>query len=269
MSFLNLLSISKTMNLSIIASTLDPVSSKPLSPLHNTAGSFFQQAINPTHTFANPPENLEVLIVPGGLTTRAPAPGRFDVIDYIKSTYPNLRYIISVCTGVTLLARAGILEGKHATGNKMAWKHVTAYGSNITWVPVARWVVDGNIWTTSGVSAGMDGMLAYIEHIYGREQALASAKGAEYEWHQDPSWDPFAAMANVPGANATQATVSDLFLYMNMIAHVFMIVGSNTDNAVAKSGRERRSARLHHCANTSTIVRVLSCSINASLTLIL
>jgi putative intracellular protease/amidase len=213
-SFLNFLSIKKPLNLSVIASTLDPVSTRLENPpVGASTSSVFFQTINPTHTFTNPPKDIEVLLLPGGPATRAPSPGgRDDAVQYIKEVYPKLRYIISVCTGVTILARAGILDGKHATGNKMAWAHVTSFGNNITWVPVARWVVDGNIWTTSGVSAGMDGLLGFIEHIYGREQALTSARMAEYEWHDDPSWDPFAALAGVPGANATQADVSSLQL---------------------------------------------------------
>jgi transcriptional regulator GlxA family with amidase domain len=71
----------------------------------------------------------------------------------------------------------------------------------VTWVPVARWVVDGNIWTTSGVAAGMDGMLAFIEHLYGSEVAWTWANGTEYEWHHNSIWDPFSAIFNVPGSS--------------------------------------------------------------------
>jgi len=48
--------------------------------------------------------------------------------------------------------------------------------------------VDGNIWTSSGVSAGIDVMLAWVSYMYGYATAKELADGAEYEWHQDPDW---------------------------------------------------------------------------------
>jgi len=61
----------------------------------------------------------------------------------------------------------------------------------------ARWVVDGNIWTTSGVVAGMDGIFAWIAMLWGEDQASRIANIIEYERQMDPSIDPFAAVWNV------------------------------------------------------------------------
>ena len=60
------------------------------------------------------------------------------------------------------------------------------------WVRHARWVDDGNIVTSSGVSAGMDMTLHVIERFFGIKKAERLANEVEYEWHRDPSWDPFA-----------------------------------------------------------------------------
>lgn len=70
----------------------------------------------------------------------------------------------------------------------------------MTWVPKARWVVDGNIWTSSGVSAGMDLTFAFVGHLYGEEQAALLANGSEYNRVTDPSDDPFSAYWNVTGS---------------------------------------------------------------------
>jgi len=200
LDILNTLSFTYPIHLSLIASTLDPVTTRTT---RSSQGSNFSESVVPTHTFANPPKDLEVLFVPGGLGTRAPEPALLDVIAYIKETYPSLRYIVSVCTGATLLARAGILDGKRATTNKKAWAEVTPLGPNVKWVPVARWVEDGNIWTSSGVSAGIDATFAWVSAVYGEAVAADTANGLEYERHTDPSWDPFAAIWGVPGSSSS------------------------------------------------------------------
>ncbi|TFK44468.1 class I glutamine amidotransferase-like protein [Crucibulum laeve] len=192
---LNMLSLSFPLNLSIIASTLSAVSTRPTSATMNPHNSNFSESIMPTHTFDNPPADLEVLIVPGGLGTRAP--NLDPTIDFVRRTYPQLKYLITVCTGAGIAARAGVLDGRRATTNKRAWTATTALGPNVNWVTHARWVHDGNIWTSSGVSAGIDTTLAFVEEIYGSEAATNIANGMEYERHTDPSWDPFADLYNL------------------------------------------------------------------------
>ena len=71
---------------------------------------------------------------------------------------------------------------------------VKADGPNVKWVPHARWARDGNIWTSSGVSAGLDAMFAFVATYWGEDVAKDLAKTLEYERHEDPSWDPFADM---------------------------------------------------------------------------
>jgi putative intracellular protease/amidase len=76
---------------------------------------------------------------------------------FVSSRYNELQYLVSVCTGARVLAGSGVLNGKRATTNKSAWDFATAkgIGENITWVPSARWTMDGKVWTSSGVSAGL------------------------------------------------------------------------------------------------------------------
>ncbi|KIY73838.1 class I glutamine amidotransferase-like protein [Cylindrobasidium torrendii FP15055 ss-10] len=184
---MNLLSYQFPLNLAIIAESLDPVSTKANM---NPQNSNFSQSIVPTHTFENPPENLEVLIVPGGIGTRAPTLN--STIDYVAQAFPSLRYFITVCTGASIAARAGVLDGRNATTNKKSWEYVTNFGPNVNWITHARWVVDGNVYTTSGVSAGIDGMMAFMADIYGANATNTVAQGMEYERELDPSHDPFA-----------------------------------------------------------------------------
>jgi transcriptional regulator GlxA family with amidase domain len=119
------------------------------------------------------------------------------VVDFVRKQTPGLQYLLSVCTGSWVLAQAGVLEGKNATTNKAAYKqvevstklcifHLDAHQSfqaetskNIHWVPKARWVVDGNTWTSSGVTAGADMGYAFLTHLAGPEFAIKARNTVE------------------------------------------------------------------------------------------
>lgn len=190
---LNLLSLQKKMNLSLISATMDPVATAARSAGMNKFNSSFFETVLPTHTHGSAPP-LDVLIVPGGMGTRAPDLN--STIDFINARYPQVKYLVSVCTGAGLVARAGVLDGKNATTNKLAWKATTALGPNTYWVSHARWVVDGNIWTSSGVSAGIDIALAWLEHVFGAAVATNIANGMEYIRNKQDD-DPFAVLYNL------------------------------------------------------------------------
>lgn len=149
------------------------------------------QSIVPTHTFANAPE-LDVLLVPGGQGSRGSSPSILETIAFIRDSYPKLKYLITVCTGAGLAARAGVLDGRSATTNKKSWKDIIALRPEVNWIARARWVTDGNIWTSSGVSAGIDVTLAWIGEVFGEEMAQSIADTNEYTRHTNAHVDPFA-----------------------------------------------------------------------------
>ncbi|KAI1074852.1 class I glutamine amidotransferase-like protein [Whalleya microplaca] len=186
LDILNLLSMNMPLEFVTLSANMDAVSTK--SPLTSHSIS---QSVAPTHTFQNCPDDIEVLLVPGGFGERDPNAIR-PVVDFVKSRYPRLRYLLTVCTGSAVAARAGVLEGKRATTNKRAWDQVISESPNVQWVRQARWVADGNIWTSSGVTAGMDMMYAFIADQYGEHTAEDLADIAEYVRNTDPSNDPFA-----------------------------------------------------------------------------
>jgi transcriptional regulator GlxA family with amidase domain len=184
------------LELSVISERMDPVT--PAFGSKASHGYAFQdkQVFLPTHTFENAPR-LDVLIVPGGAGTRASDTEIEKYYKFIRIQYcgeggePPLKYIFSVCNGSRLLAGAGILDGQKATTNKKQWLQVTSLTCNTHWLAKARWVVSGNIWTCSGVSAGVDGMAAFIEEVYGEDAAARACDEAEYTRHLEED-DPFA-----------------------------------------------------------------------------
>jgi transcriptional regulator GlxA family with amidase domain len=195
---LSLLSRSHSMKLYTIAATLDPVPTKQLTPKDcgayqppPTESPDFGTTILPTHTFSTVPA-LDVLLVPGGQGTRAHTPAISATIDFIRERFPSLKHLITVCTGSGLAARSGVLDGRRATTNKLAWDATTALRPQVDWVHRARWVHDGNIWTSSGISAGIDVTFAWMADVYGDEVANDIADRMEYTRVTDPDNDPFA-----------------------------------------------------------------------------
>jgi len=136
---------------------------------------------------------FDLLLVPGGRGTRREVDNPV-LLEWLRAQAQGARYLTSVCTGSALLARAGLLDGLRATTNKAAFEWVASQGERVDWQRKARWVEDGRLFTSSGVSAGMDMSLAVIADLLGEECAQQVATWSEYDWHRDPGWDPFAAV---------------------------------------------------------------------------
>ncbi len=135
----------------------------------------------------------DVLIIPGGEGIKNEV-NNSNLLAWLNKTAPNIQYICSVCTGAVILANAGLLEGRKATTNKKHYHWVTQYGKEIDWQPVARWVQDGAIFTSSGTAAGIDMSLAVIAEQNSDDVARKVAIHAEYLWQNDPNDDPFAPL---------------------------------------------------------------------------
>jgi len=132
----------------------------------------------------------DIFLIPGGYGTRVEV-NNAPLIDMIRSISQQSKYVLPVCTGTSLLARTGLLDGKRATSNKIAFDWVTTQGQNVIWVRKARWVVDGKYYTSSGVSAGMDMTLGFLQDIHGVKFAREVAHAIEYTWQEDKDEDSF------------------------------------------------------------------------------
>jgi transcriptional regulator GlxA family with amidase domain len=135
--------------------------------------------------------HVDVLLVPGGMGTRKGVEDA-KLLAWLRKRGDEATFVTSVCTGASLLARAGLLDGHRATTNKMSFAWVETQGPKVTWVKEARWVEDGKLISSSGVSAGIDMTLAVIAKVAEVAVAERIAVRMEYEWHRDASWDPFA-----------------------------------------------------------------------------
>ena len=138
---------------------------------------------------------LDLILLPGGIGT-IPELNNQAMLDFLSERAPQAQITASVCSGSALLAKAGLLDGRRATSNKQFFSLATSQSDKVDWIERARWVDDGNIVTSSGVSAGTDMALAIISRLFGQQTADAIADGAEYTWHRDADEDPFADQLN-------------------------------------------------------------------------
>lgn len=139
----------------------------------------------------NSAQKCEILLMPGGFGTRSLVESE-EFIACLRELAENSLYVLGVCTGSALLAKTGLLDGRQATSNKIAFTWVTSNGENVKWVKSARWVNDGKYYTSSGVSAGIDMALSFVRDVHGEECALKIARVMEYVMDFDNKKDPFA-----------------------------------------------------------------------------
>jgi transcriptional regulator GlxA family with amidase domain len=132
----------------------------------------------PDHTLDDHPP-IDVLLVPGGMGTRREV-SNAKVIDWINATAGGSSWVTSVCTGALLLHEAGPARNKRVATHHAFEDTLEARG-DITVVRDARYVVDGNLVTSQGVSAGIDMALWLVGRLYGPAHARAVRRYIQYD----------------------------------------------------------------------------------------
>jgi putative intracellular protease/amidase len=132
----------------------------------------------------------DIFLIPGGYGTRKEVENIL-LLNKIKEISDSSKFVLSVCTGSALLAKAGLLDGKKATSNKKAFDWVITQGENVNWIRKARWIKDGKFYTSAGVSAGMDMTLGLLNDLHGIEFARKVAFEIEYNWIENMEEDNF------------------------------------------------------------------------------
>ena len=141
---------------------------------------------------------IDVVLVPGGIGTRREVDNPV-LLDWLQQRTQQAELVTSVCTGSALLAKAGVLDGLRATTNKLVFAWAASQSAKVRWQQQARWVEDRKFFTSSGVSAGIDMSLAVIAKLVSHQAVEQAANFAEYDWHRDADWDPFAALHGLVG----------------------------------------------------------------------
>lgn len=145
--------------------------------------------VTPTYILENCPF-ADIIIIPGGGGTDAegrPFGSRKEmdnpnVLNWIKERNEQAEYLLSVCTGSMILAKTGLLDGLKATTH---WKAVDAMQSVAPHTQILageRWVDNGRIILSAGISAGIDMSFYVISKILGEEAAIETARYMQYDY---------------------------------------------------------------------------------------
>lgn len=133
----------------------------------------------PDHRFDSCPP-LDVVLVPGGIGTRAERTNEA-MTSFVATQAQHAEWTTSVCTGAFILQAAGLLDGKRATTHWAALDEFLGFAPDQELDRQARWVVDGNVVTAAGVSAGIDMALWLLGQLYDVVHARATQRYIQYD----------------------------------------------------------------------------------------
>lgn len=125
-------------------------------------------------------EQLDIICVPGGQGARALL-DQADVLDWVRSISKHAKWVTSVCTGAFVLSKAGLTQGKRLATYWAAFKEFEQLGLSGTLVPDVRYVRDGNLLTSAGVSAGIDMSLWLVGEIFSPQFARDVQRAMQYD----------------------------------------------------------------------------------------
>ncbi|KAI1256927.1 hypothetical protein MGN70_002055 [Eutypa lata] len=132
----------------------------------------------PTTTVDECPE-LDILILGG------PDPVNFqldpNLADLVRRHVASGKILFTNCTGASVAASTGVLDGKNATVNNVEYEWVKRQYPKVKWTREKKWIVDGNIWTGSGAVAGMDMVSHWLKENSGLYVLTYGAIGLDYE----------------------------------------------------------------------------------------
>lgn len=198
----------------------------PVAP-HGNAFS-----LAPRFSFADAPR-ADIVVVPGApMPIIAQLEHNAALLNFVREAAKKPQ-LMSVCTGSFLLARAGVLDGKRVTTHFGATADFAQQFPRVILRQNLRFVEDGNVLTTAGVSSGIDGALQVVEKARGRMFADAVARGLQYRPHT-PAF-PLVTVRKTPLHNAMIRPGQKLALDYDPVCH--MKVNANDKITFAWKGQ--------------------------------
>jgi len=164
-------------------------------------------SVNPKFSFETAPEP-DIIVVPGGNAEQAYGNPR--VISWLQEKAAKADYVMSVCNGAFILAKAGLLDGKKATTFYGLINELREFAPKTEVVTDQRFVDNGKVITSAGLSSGIDAALHLVSKLKGEVRAKELALHLEYDWDPESKFAR-AALADMrlphiappPGAEVT------------------------------------------------------------------
>ncbi|KAJ4316312.1 hypothetical protein N0V94_005521 [Neodidymelliopsis sp. IMI 364377] len=139
--------------------------------------------VKPTHTYANAPRDLDILLIGGP----DPASVKEESLVFLREASQQTKIIMTTCTGAMWLAKAGVLEGKKATTNRVLLDIARQMMPNVEWLD-QRWVVEqgrfeeAQIWTAGGAGCGIDMMIEYTHRNFNKKIVEMGCLGLDFDF---------------------------------------------------------------------------------------
>lgn len=138
--------------------------------------------VKPRYGFSDHPP-IDLLIIVGGVHTVEMK--KQVVLRWIKKQSRKAKLVASVCTGAFLLAEAGVLTSQNVTTHWEDISDLRRSYPNLNVIENQRWVDEGSIITSGGISAGIDMSLHLVSKIHGVELAVKTARQMEFDWSKN------------------------------------------------------------------------------------
>lgn len=182
------------------------------------------QVVTPRYAFADAPA-FDVLVVPGGEVTATQADP--EVLAFVRAAQGRTRRIMSVCNGAFILAGAGLLDGKTVTTNYAVLDALQAQVPTARVVHDRRFVDNGQVITTAGLTSGLDGAMYVVAQERGQGLAQQIALNLEYDWR--------------PASGYARAKLADMAIFRALrSSKVAQLVATGGLTIVRTEGDERR-----------------------------
>ena len=136
--------------------------------------------ITPYYTFKNAIQ-ADILVVPGGLGARHESKNSA-LLDFVRTQAQQAEIVMSVCTGALILGAAGLLDGLSATTHHAALEELMSTAPSCNVISGQRFVDNGQIITSAGITAGIDAALYVVQRLIGTAAARETASHMEYNW---------------------------------------------------------------------------------------
>jgi putative intracellular protease/amidase len=202
----------------------------------------FGQRVVPDYTLANCPP-ADILLIPGGGVSDALLANQ-PLIQWIQTRAKDAQHVMSVCTGAFLLAKAGLLDGQTATTFHKSLDRLARVAPKTRVVHDQRYVDNGKVITTAGLSSGIDGALHLVAKIKGKGEAQRTALSLEYRWEPDanyaraaladryfPHWEALKGTIVSTEGTRDRWDVRALVLAPNTTAEIIALIGKEVVSA--------------------------------------